>query len=98
MQIVLTLCQLQMCCAVMCYGALHAEVFLGQPYNEKADVFSFGVGLYGELHPSCTECLYDRPAPATARISSARGLCTHHVATQQHLPACAAHIIWYAVL
>jgi hypothetical protein len=37
---------------VLHHAALHAEVFLGQPYNEKADVFSFGVVLYGELGPS----------------------------------------------
>jgi hypothetical protein len=38
------------CCA--------AEVFLGQPYNEKADTFSFGVVLYGEH----THQLHNHPA------------------------------------
>jgi hypothetical protein len=61
-------CLLQRFALLLCSPALHAvmmpcrcccccgaEVYLGQPYNEKADVFSFGVCLYGE-----------RTQPATA--------------------------------
>jgi serine/threonine protein kinase len=43
------------------YLYMAPEVFLGQPYNEKADVFSFGVALY-ELMARCLLMFTELPA------------------------------------
>jgi serine/threonine protein kinase len=43
------------------YLSMAPEVFLGQPYNEKVDVFSFGVLLY-ELLSRCLLMFSELPA------------------------------------